>query len=97
MAAIPISEFEHRVARWVIRLKKQREPLHITQRGKPALVVLSQDLFEEWTAERQKAQAFELRMLIEAGERDIAAGRVYTQEQVEKRLRQLDRRGKRKP
>lgn len=92
---IPISQFEHRVAKWAARLRKQRKPLHVTQRGRASLVVLTKEQFDELQADRQRAQALEIRMLIAAGERDIAAGRVYTQKQVEKRLRALDRREKR--
>ena len=56
MPTVPISKFEHRVARWAKHLKKTRQPL-------------------------------EIKLLVDAGERDVAAGRVYTHEQVGRMLR----------
>jgi PHD/YefM family antitoxin component YafN of YafNO toxin-antitoxin module len=86
MAAIPISEFEHRVAQWVEHLRKTREPLEITQRGHANLVVMDKDTYEEWKADRERLQALEIKVLVEAGERDIAAGRVYSHQQVGRML-----------
>jgi PHD/YefM family antitoxin component YafN of YafNO toxin-antitoxin module len=96
MPAIPISEFEHRVARWVEHLRKTREPLEITQRGRANLVVMDKETFEEWKADRERLQALEIKVLVEAGERDIAAGRVHSHEQVGKMLGLTPRRSKRK-
>lgn len=83
---IPISQFEHRVAKWAARLKRERKPLRITQRGETTLVVFPKDLFVEWAADREKTQALELRLLIAAGERDFALGRYHTHEEVGRML-----------
>jgi len=96
MPTIPISEFEHRVARWVEHLQKTREPLEISQRGRTHIVVLDKATFEEWKADRERLQALEIKLLVQEGERAFARGRFYSHEEVDKRLRASGRRRKRK-
>lgn len=79
---IPISEFEHRVARWIEHLERTRKPLEVSQRGKSKIVVMDKETYDEWERQRELLQALEIKLLVEQGERDIAAGRVYTHEQV---------------
>jgi PHD/YefM family antitoxin component YafN of YafNO toxin-antitoxin module len=98
---VPISKFEHRVAQWAKHLKKTRQPLEISQHGRSDIVVLDQQTFQEWQLDRERLQALEIKLLVDAGERDIAAGRVYTHEQVGRMLRsnslpQASRRRKRR-
>jgi len=96
MPSIPISEFEHRVAKWAKVLSKTREPLEITQRGRTNLVVMDKASYDQIQQDRLRMQALEIKLLVDAAERDIAEGRVYTQEEVEGRLRKLDRKAKRR-
>jgi len=96
MTSIPISEFEHRVAKWIAHLEKTREPLEISQRGRAKLVVLDKTTYDQWKADRELTQALEIKFLVERGLEDIRKGRVYTQEQVEKMLFAADRKRKRK-
>lgn len=86
MDSVPISKFEHRVARWASRLHKERKPLRVTQRGETSLVVFPKDVYREFIDEMEKLKALEIRLLIAAGERDIALGRVYTHQQVGRML-----------
>ena len=91
MATVPISEFEHRVARWATELRKTREPLEISQRGRASLVVLDKQTFDDWTADRERLQAMEIKLLVDAGTRAFARGRSVTHTEVAKRLRRAKR------
>lgn len=96
MLIVPISEFEHRVAKWIAHMEKTREPLEVSQRGHTKLVVMDKTTFEELKEERERLRALEIKLLVEAGERDIAAGKLLTHEQVERMARQKPRRRRRK-
>ena len=96
MDIIPISQFEHRVAHWAARIRKQRRPLHITQRGKTSLVVVSKDLFDQWQRQQEELQALEIKLLIEAGDRAFREGKFVTHEEVGRRLGLIPRTRKRK-
>jgi PHD/YefM family antitoxin component YafN of YafNO toxin-antitoxin module len=86
MAVVPISEFEHRVAKWIAHLEKTREPLEISQRGRTKLVALDKATFDELKADRARLQAIEIKLLVEEGERAFREGRFLTHEQVGQRL-----------
>ncbi|GEM_PF-678799 len=96
MTSIPISEFEHRVARWISHVEKTGEPLEISQRGRAKLVILHKNTFEQWKAERERHQALEIRLLVEAGDRAFREGRFQTHEEVGRRLGLLPGRKKRR-
>lgn len=93
MAAIPISQFEHRVARWATELRRTREPLEVSQRGVTKLVVLDLETFQQWKADRERLQALEIKLLVDAGEQAFARGDFQSHEQVG---RALLRKGRRK-
>jgi PHD/YefM family antitoxin component YafN of YafNO toxin-antitoxin module len=95
MAAVPISEFEHRVAKWIAHLEKTRQPLEISQRGRTKMVAIDAASYERLLADQELLHAIEIKLLIEAGERDVAKGRLLTHEQVEK-MALGDRRRKRR-
>jgi len=96
MQVVPISEFEHRVAKWIAHLEQTREPLQISQRGRTKMVAMDKATFEELQADRERLQAIEIKLLVEAGERDIAAGRTIAHEEVERMVRQRPPRRKRR-
>ncbi len=95
MPSVPISEFEHRVAKWAKVLSKTRKPLEITQRGRTNLVVMHKATYDQIQKELLQKQALEIKLLVEEGERAIREGRYYTQEQVEKMFRVPRRRRRR--
>lgn len=86
MAAIPISQFEHRVARWANEVKRTREPLEVSQRGVTQLVVLDRETFEEWKADRERLQALEIKLLVDAGEESFRRDTAVSHEQVGRTL-----------
>ena len=66
---IPISDLRQDAAGTLSRVRRSREPVVITQRGRAAAVMLSIEAYEQAQRERQI-----LRILAQ-GEREIARGR----------------------
>lgn len=92
MASVPISQFEHRVARWTKEVERSREPLEVSQRGVTRLVVLDRQTFEEWKADRERLQALEIRLLVDAGEAAFRRGKFKSHEEVGQLLDKARRR-----
>jgi len=67
-AIVPVSDLRQDAARVLKDLKKSKQPLLITQRGRATAVLMSLDAYERAEAER------ELLLLLARGEKDIAAG-----------------------
>jgi prevent-host-death family protein len=77
---IPLGEFKARAASIINDLRKRRNPLVITQNGRPACVLMSTAEFDLM----RERQAF-----LEAvadGLADVKAGRVISDEELRKRL-----------
>ncbi|MBW2144776.1 MAG: type II toxin-antitoxin system Phd/YefM family antitoxin [Deltaproteobacteria bacterium] len=73
---IPVSDLRKDAAKILKRLKKLKEPLIITQRGRAAAVMQSVESFEQ--SEHEK----ELLRLLAKGEREIEIGEGYDLETV---------------
>ena len=72
---IPISEFQARAKRWVDRVKETDEPVIITQRGKPAAVLISCDDFEGLQATRDEMSYPDWKKRLARAEKESAAGK----------------------
>ena len=68
---VPVSDLRQNAANVLGRVKKSRQPVVITQRGRAAAVMLSIDEYEKGEHER------EILKLLVQGDREIAAGRGY--------------------
>ena len=68
---IPISDLRQDASNLLKKLKKSREPLIITQRGRATAVMIGVDAYEE--SEHEK----ELLRLLAKGEKEIEIGRGY--------------------
>jgi prevent-host-death family protein len=68
-AIIPITELRQDAAKALARVRRSREPVVITQRGRAAAVMLSVEVYEHGERER-----YILRLLA-TGEREIAKGK----------------------
>jgi len=66
---IPVSDLKQDASATLKRLRKSKRPLIVTQRGKPAAVLLSVDAYEKGEQER------EILKLLALGEREIAVGK----------------------
>lgn len=96
MASVPISQFEHRVARWTKELERSREPLEVSQHGVTKLVVFDRQTFEVWKAGQERLRALEIRLLVTAGEEAFRRGAFKSHAQVGAMLARPPRR-KRRP
>ena len=66
---IPVSNLKQDTSATLKRVRKSKRPLIVTQRGKPAAVLLSVDAYEKGEQER------EILKLLALGEREIALGK----------------------
>ena len=66
---IPVSDFKQDASATLKRLRISKRPFIVTQRGKPAAVLLSVDAYEKGEQER------EILKLLALGEREIAIGK----------------------
>ena len=79
---IPISDLRQNASDVVKQASSSREPVFITQRGRPAAVVVSMETYENSLRER------EILRLLALGEKEIQAGTGYTLDDV---LKEADR------
>ena len=68
---ISLSDLQQDASETFNRVRKSKRPVVVTQRGKPAAVLLSVNAYERSQQER------EILKLLAQGEREIAAGRGY--------------------
>ncbi|HEV8357927.1 MAG TPA: type II toxin-antitoxin system Phd/YefM family antitoxin [Gemmatimonadales bacterium] len=68
-AIIPITDLRQDAARALDQVRRSREPVVITQRGRAAAVLLSVEAYEHGERERQ------ILRLLAAGEREIGKGK----------------------
>lgn len=77
---VPISELRMKAAEIVARAHQTKQPVLITRRGRSAVVLI--DVAEYQRQQRRMA----LLEHIALGKRDVAAGRVHSQDQIEAEL-----------
>lgn len=77
---LPIGEFKAHASEAVRELKRRRRPLVITQNGRPAAVLLAPADFDRLTARDRFLTA------VEEGLADVRAGRVISDEELERDL-----------
>ena len=73
---IPVSDLKQDASATLKRVKKSKGPLIVTQRGRPAAVMLSVDAYEKSKQER------EILKLLALGEREIAVGKGFDLDNV---------------
>ncbi len=73
---IPVSDLKQDASAALKRVRKSKAPLIVTQRGRPAAVMLSVDAYEKGKQER------EILKLLALGEREIAAGKGFDLDDV---------------
>ena len=83
MAAIfPISDLQKRPAE--VKAYAQREVVHLTENGRGAYVLMSEELFEDYVARKQEEAVWEQGLVtaVERGIRDVEEGRTHTLEET---------------
>jgi prevent-host-death family protein len=73
---VPVTDLRQDTAGVLKRLKKSRDPLVITQRGRATAILMSLDAYERSRQER------EILRLIARGENEIALGKGYSLDSV---------------
>jgi prevent-host-death family protein len=73
---IPVSNLKQDASAALKRVRKSKRPLIVTQRGRPAAVLLSVDVYQKGEHER------EILRLLALGEREIAVGKGYDLDDV---------------
>jgi prevent-host-death family protein len=73
---IPVSNLKQDASATLRRVRKSKRPLIVTQRGRPAAVLLSVDVYQKGEQER------EILRLLALGEREIAVGKGYDLDNV---------------
>lgn len=73
---IPVSDLRQTAASVLHRIKKTRQPVIITQRGRAAAIIVGVDEYQRTEHER------ELLKLLVKGEKEIATGRGHDLEEV---------------
>jgi len=73
---IPVSDLRQDASATLKRVRKSKRPLIVTQRGRPAAVLLSVDAYKKGEQER------EILKLLALGEREIAVGKGYDLDNV---------------
>ena len=73
---IPVSDLKQDASATLKRVRKSKGPLIVTQRGRPAAVLLSVDAYEKSKQER------EILKLLALGEREIAVGKGFDLDDV---------------
>jgi len=73
---IPVSDLKQDASATLKRVRKSKGPLIVTQRGRPAAVMLSVDAYEKNKQER------EILKLLALGEREIAVGKGFDLDDV---------------
>lgn len=72
---IPISEFQIRAKKWVDQVRETDEAVIITQRGKPAAVLVSCDEFEGLQATRDEMSYPDWQKRLARAQREFKAGK----------------------
>jgi len=72
---IPISEFQVRAKKWVDQVRDTDEPVIITQRGRPAAVLVSCDDYEGMQATLDEMSYPDWKKRLALAKRELAAGK----------------------
>ena len=73
---IPITDLRQDAASILHKIRKSGEPLVITQRGRPAAVMMSVEAYEQSERDHQ------ILMILANGDKEIAAGEGYSLDSV---------------
>ena len=72
---IPISEFQVRAKKWVDQVRDTDQPVIITQRGKPAAMLVSCDDYEGLQATRDEMSYSDWKERLVRAEKESASGK----------------------
>lgn len=88
---VTVTELQRRAAEVIGQLED--EPVIISQRGKPAAVLLAAEVYERIERALEQVEADKVREIVEAGMASHAAGRVAPHQDVVRRARERRAKG----
>ena len=88
---VPISELQTRSRRLVEQVKKTGKPIVVTQRGRPAAMLVNYDLYEGHIATMEETSSPGWEKRLERAQREIAAGHLVPHGEVLRRRRRRRR------
>lgn len=83
---IAVSDLQRQAAQVLAAVNKSSEPIIVTQRGRPAAVIISAKRYAQIEEDLAEFDDFELERLVEEGLRAKEAGDSLTLEEVKRRL-----------
>ncbi len=77
---VPIGEFKSSISKWLKNIQNTGHPLVITQKGRPAAVLLSPSEYDELVYKRHFLDS------VDRGFSDAESGSVYSRKELKKEL-----------
>lgn len=84
-AIVPISELQKRSRALVEQVRKTGAPIVVTQRGRPAAMLVNYDLYEGHLATLDETSFPDWEEKLARAEREVTGSRLLSQEQVTRR------------
>jgi len=94
---IPITDLQRKAGAVVSSLAKSDEPIIITQRGRPAAVLLAPDQYEQMEEDMARLDELELVAMVAKARDAVSAGGTVSHAEVKKRLTRRRAGGSRRP
>jgi antitoxin YefM len=91
MRILPLAEVKNSLSAWIDEIVTTHEVVRVTRNGRPAVVMLADDEYESLMETLDILSDPETMAAIAEGVADIAAGRVYTHDEVMAELRRVGR------
>jgi prevent-host-death family protein len=89
---IPITDLQRQASQIVSGINASQEPVVITQRGRPAAVLVSAERYAQIEEDLQRLDELELLEMVECSRHALAVGQTLSHKQVKDRLEKKYRR-----
>lgn len=83
---VPITDLQRQAGQIVSELVESNEPVIVTQRGRPAAVLISTARYAEIEADLERLDELEVVALVAQSRAAVAAGKTVSHDEVKKRL-----------
>lgn len=83
---IPITDLQRQAGQVVGSLTASAEPVVVTQRGRPAAVIVSVERYQQIEEDLERLDELELSEMVERGRAAKRAGEVLSHDEVKRRL-----------
>ena len=83
---IPVSDLQRQAAQILLDVNKSSEPIIITQRGRPAAVLISTKRYAQIEEDLELLDDLELAQMLQQAERERLEGKTLSHEEVKRRL-----------